>query len=556
MLSRVSEQANESPQRWAAAVVCRFAEATNLSIAGHRFSVHGTGQHALALERMLVAIGARGVRSGEAPDYLFCTGEGVPALTRDGLAPTIEDRDDRRPLLIVDAASVPAAVDDGSFGPLHELRDGLFQTALPGIVVVKLRGQTWDEHDGNAVSRIQWARRFMPITEGIASQLGTMNIVRGVRVGLSMVLEPKTAVLALALRDAGAEVTVFSHPDETDETVAAVLRDAGLRTYADAAAGPREHRELAMAFLAGRPQVLIDDGSHLIRLAHEARPEVLTDMIGAAEETTSGLRPLRRMAEQDVLRIPVIAVNDARSKTLFDNRYGTGQSCLFAILALTEMDLAACTVAVVGYGHVGEGVAHHVRALGGTVVVAEVDPVRALQAVFDGYRVASLIDAVRDAGLVISATGAPDTIGLPILLACARDAVIAVAGGVDQEIAIDDALAAGAVRETIGRKIERFTFPVGSSVVILDDGGCINVTAAEGNPIEIMDLSFAVQLSAIRFLVESAGSLPVGVHPLPREADDAVAASALTSAGIAVDVGPSRGEDVWLSPRFDDGVPS
>jgi adenosylhomocysteinase len=208
---------------------------------------------------------------------------------------------------------------------------------------------------------------------------------------------------------------------------------------------------------------------------------------------------------------------------------------------------------VAGYGHVGEGVAHHVRALGGTVVVAEVDPVRALAAVFDGHRVAPLLDAVATAHLVVSATGVRDTISLAVLQACAHDAVVAVAGGVPQEVAIDDAVAAGARRETIGRKSERFTFPTGSSVVILDDGGCINVTAGEGNPIEIMDLSFAVQLSAIRLLVESAGTLPAGVHRLPPTVDDAVAAAALRSAGVTVDASAAavRPSDGWRSTRFE-----
>jgi len=267
------------------------------------------------------------------------------------------------------------------------LRAGIRATSLPHVVVVRLDDTRRGPHESPAAGRIVWARRFMPASARLAARLAEDGTVRGVRIGVSMVLEPKTAVLALMLRDAGAEVSVFSHPDETDDDVADALREAGLRVHARAAAEPDEHRALALAFLEERPTVLVDDGSHVIRLAHEAAPHLLDGMIGAAEETTSGLRPLRAMAAEGLLRIPVVAVNDARSKTLFDNRYGTGQSCLFTILGLTGLDLFGAAVVVAGYGPVGEGVARHARAFGARVVVAEPDPVRALAATYDGFRV-------------------------------------------------------------------------------------------------------------------------------------------------------------------------
>jgi adenosylhomocysteinase len=374
-----------------------------------------------------------------------------------------------------------------------------------------------------------------------------------------MVLEPKTAVLALLLSDAGADVTVFAHPDETDDAVADALREADITVFARANADADEHRGSALAFLDTRPQLLIDDGSHLIRLAHTDRAELLESLMGAAEETTSGLRPLRVMAESAELRVPVIAVNDARSKTLFDNRFGTGQSCVFTTLDLLDFEAAGSTVVVAGYGHVGEGVAHHASALGAAVIVAELDPVRALQANFAGHRVMPLVEAVSQADIVISATGVRDTISLEVLRACAPDAAIAVAGGVQQEVAIDDAIAAGAVREAIGEKVERFSFPGAGSVLILDEGGCINITAGEGNPIEIMDLSFAVQASALRYLVEHAGNLLPGVYALPADADDDVAALALHAAGVAIDLGESPApadpaSTGWQSQRFSDGA--
>lgn len=544
---RVFEGASRSPRRWAMAVVLSFAETTNLSITARRFDIRGAGPNATALEALLTAVGARRVAAGETPDYLFSSGEGETPLGPAEAVALAANRD--RPLLLVDAA--PDAIAEG-LASTHSLRAGVRATSIPQLVVVRVDNTRHAPNETPAADRIAWARRFMPASGRLAARFAEEGTVRGTRLGVSMVLEPKTAVLALLLQEAGADVSVFAHPDETDDDVAEALRGAGLRVFARSTAGPAEHRELALGFLEERPAVLLDDGSHVIRLAHEAAPQLLTGMIGAAEETTSGLRLLRAMAARGGLRLPVVAVNDARSKTLFDNRYGTGQSCLFTILGLTGLDLDGATVVVAGYGPVGEGVARHARAFGASVVVAELDPVRALAATYDGFRVSRLIDAVASADLVVSATGVRDTIGLEVLQACAQSAVVAVAGGVPQEVAVEAAVAAGATRAAVGWRRERLSFPGGASVELLDDGGCINVTAGEGNPIEIMDLSFAVQLSAIRHLVESAGTLAPGVHPLPAVADDAVAAQVLATSGLRIDEAATAAQSpaATFAPRF------
>jgi adenosylhomocysteinase len=312
-------------------------------------------------------------------------------------------------------------------------------------------------------------------------------------------------------------------------------------------ASPDEHRRLVNEFLDTKPEFLIDDGSHVIRYAHEHRPDVFEHLIGAAEETTSGLRPLRTMAEQGALRIPVIAVNDARSKTLFDNRYGTGQSCVFAILDLVPTDLRRATAVVIGFGDVGAGVAHHLRALGATVVVVEKDAVRALQATFDGYEVRDIIGAAAVADLLVSATGVPNTITVDALRGAKDDCIVAVAGGVEQEVALDAAVAAGAELAPAGRDVETLTFPGGASTRILSHGGCINVTAAEGNPIDIMDLSFAVQLQAVRQFFESDPPSP-GVYPLRDDLDREVAAIALGREPEAPNETNETGD--WHTTRF------
>ncbi|MBF4576951.1 adenosylhomocysteinase [Frondihabitans sp. VKM Ac-2883] len=461
---------------FSSAAVRRFARATNQVIAGKTFRIRAT---APALDRLLRDLGARPAAAGHDADL-----DWLAAIDHDA-EPTI---------------------------------------ALPDR--------------GDARGRIDWARRHMTVSGRLAAALTHDGILRGVRIGIAMVLEPKTAVLALLLRDAGAEVVVYAHADETDDEVADALRTQGLEVFADSRATLAEQRALAVQLLDRRPAILLDDGSHVIRLAHEIGHPALDTMVGAAEETTSGLRPLRILARRNELVIPVIAVNDARTKTYFDNRYGTGQSCVFAILDLLDTlpetpVRAGSRATVAGFGPVGEGVAQVLAALGLTVTVAETDPVRALQAVYAGYDVAELTVAASQSDLIVSATGIRETLSLEVLRAAREGAVVAVAGGVDQEVAIDAAAEAGATREPVVPKIERLTISGGPSLLLLDDGGCINITAAEGNPIEIMDLSFAVQLEAVRMLVDSGSTLEPGVHALGPKADRVIATEALAAQGIA-----------------------
>lgn len=464
-------------------LVRRFARDTNLLVAGRTFDVIGEGDVPDELRTLLVRLGAR-------------VGDGAVAF--------------------VPGEEAEILLDGAPFPP----REG-------------------------ADDRIDFAGDHMPVSRDIAARLRDTGAVRGVRIGIAMVLEPKTAQLALLLRDAGAEVAVYAHPDEIDVDVAAALRARGIPVDGDPALSGVAEREAAVAFLRRGHELLLDDGSHLIRLAHEA--DVLAGLRGAAEETTSGLTPLRRMAAEGALRIPVIAVNDAPMKTAFDNRYGTGQSCVFAIadvLDVAGIGIRDQPAVVVGYGPVGEGVAAHLRALGAAVGVTETDPVRALRAAHDGYATGLLSDLAPNA-LVVSATGAPHAIDAETLRA-AR--VVAVAGGVPEEVDLDPTSLqpvshAGAVLPHLEQ--------VGDGALLVARGGCVNLAAAEGNPIEIMDLSFAVQLSAVEQLL--ASPLPAGVHPFPGDADELVARAALAARGEAVDVRSTaqrRAQQDWRSPRY------
>ncbi|WAC70180.1 adenosylhomocysteinase [Microbacterium sp. SL75] len=431
-------------------------------------------------------------------------------------------------------AGRPFAVTGTGADALHDLLAGLGGIPSPipdpgriefdlDAEQVLLDGKPLPER-GDAAGRIAFARQHMPVAAALAERLD----LTGLRVGVAMVLEPKTAVLSLLLRERGAEVSVYAHPDEIDVAVADELRAQGFAVTADPALAGPDERAAALAFLRAGLDVLLDDGAHLIRLAHEDDPALVDGWIGACEETTSGLTPLRRMQDAGILRCAVMAVNDARTKTMFDNRYGTGQSCVFAIADLLEERGIALTdqpALVLGYGPVGRGVAAHLRALGVEVRVAETDPVRALEARHDGLVTGRALELAGGA-LVVSATGVPSTV-TPEIAAVAR--VIAVAGGVPGEVS--DA----------------------GGALVLGGGGAVNITAAEGNPIEIMDLSFAVQLAALGELLERRPE--PGVHALGPEVDELVARTALAVRGAGID--PPRdldpdGVDDWRSPRYRD----
>ena len=377
--------------------------------------------------------------------------------------------------------------------------------------------------------RIAWARMHMPVTEAAVRRIA--HLLPGRRIGLALVLEPKTAALALMLAEAGAEVCVFGHASETRDDVADALRRAGLKVFADSQASPEQEEALARDFLAEDNEYLLDDGSHLIRMAHDPSraPTALSALRGAAEETTSGLRPLRDFP----LRIPVIASNEARSKTLFDNAYGTGQSCWTTILDIIDpagigAPIPGMAVGVIGYGDVGKGCARFGRALGAKVSVVELDPVRALQARMDGFAVAALSEVASTAGLLMSATGEPSTIPLSALEALPKDAIVTVAGGVVGEVEVEQALAAGwTLTEAGDPHVQRLASPAGKSLRILENGEGINYTAGEGNPIEIMDMSFGVQVAALTELLTRGEELSPGLHNLPVQADNAVAQAAL-----------------------------
>lgn len=469
-----------------------YARATNMLIAGRRFVTSDP-----ELTSLLEAFGAQVIT----PD---CS-EDSPS-TPSGLETVFDLSDQAHP----HPGAITVVAPGGSFQGVY----------APDASPISGPGDT---------GRIAWARMHMPVTEAAVRRIA--HLLPGRRIGLALVLEPKTAALALMLSEAGAEVSVFGHASETRDDVADELRREGLKVFADSQASPEQEEALARDFLAENNEYLLDDGSHLIRMAHDPgrAPTALSALHGAAEETTSGLRPLRHFP----LHIPVIASNDARSKTLFDNAYGTGQSCWTTVLDIIDPDglgapIPGMRVGIIGYGDVGKGCARFARALGARVSVVELDPVRALQARMDGFTVAALGEVASTAGLLMSATGEPSTIALSALEALPKDAIVTVAGGVVGEVEVEQALAAGwTLNEAGSAHIQHLSDPNGKSLRLLEKGEGINYTAGEGNPIEIMDMSFGVQVAALTELLLHGDELEPGLHNLPVHADNAVAQAAL-----------------------------
>ncbi len=351
---------------------------------------------------------------------------------------------------------------------------------------------------------------------------------------MGLVLEPKTANLALALQHAGAQVSVHCRGRLTTDAVARALEAAGLQVYAERAATQDRDIELARGFFQTRPDILLDDGAELIRMAHREYPDLVEDMLGAAEQTTSGIRALRAMHEQGALKLPVIAVGDSRITYLFENVYGTGQSCVMALLDITNLQIAGRVVMVVGYGWVGQGVARHAAALGARVVVSEIDAVRALQALHDGHRVQSLSDAAPHAEIVFAATGVAGAVTRAHIEGMQDGVILCTAGGGAFELPMDYLNALGTATE-VRPSVTEYSTPVGKTVLVIGQGDCLNCSDAEGNPIEVMDLTLSLQALVAERIAAEGRSRPPGVYPVGPQIESAVTQGRLRHEGATLE---------------------
>ncbi len=381
--------------------------------------------------------------------------------------------------------------------------------------------------------RIEWARRHMPVLHRLLEERLSDGALNGRKVAVVVHLEAKTACLVLALQEAGAQVVAAgSNPLSTQDAVCAALVERGVEVHARHGVSQDEFTADLLAVAETGPELVIDDGLELTRRTAEHRPGVYAQLQGVSEETTTGVARLRALEAEGRLPFPAIAANDAKCKHMFDNPYGTGQTTLTALLALTNVLAAGREFCVVGYGWVGKGLARAADGLGGRVTVVELDPVRALTAHMDGYRVASLANALPDADVVLTATGLIEVIGAGAFPALKDGVLLANAGHHDREIDVP-ALAAKA-DEVIEARPKVKTYVLGDRRVnVLVDGALVNIAGLDGNPIEIMDLSFSVQALSVHLL--ASGGVPPGLNRFPDELDDLIARTKLATLGIELD---------------------
>jgi adenosylhomocysteinase len=392
---------------------------------------------------------------------------------------------------------------------------------------------------------IDWARRHSPVLDGFVRHRLADGILQGRRVAVVVHLEAKTAFLATVLADAGAEVVVAgSNPWTTRDDVAAALVERGIEVHSSRRSSIDQWEIDLMAVADTSPELIVDDGAELTVRISRDRPELYTRLSGVSEETTTGVTRLRQLEDAGRLPMPAVAANDAACKHMFDNRYGTGQSTIQAILQLTNLRLQGKRVAIVGYGWVGRGIAGYVHNLGGRVLVVETDPIKALEAHTDGHEVASLREALAGADLVITATGGMRAIDRSHFDAIAPSAVLANVGHHDLEIDVPALEEVASAIDEVRPGVTRYLLEEGKPVYLLSGGALVNIAGGLGHPIEIMDLSFSVQAMGCHLLAK--GNLSAGVHQFPPELDREIATAKLNSRGIFLDPMETAQQDTLL----------
>ncbi|MDV2989844.1 MAG: adenosylhomocysteinase [Dehalogenimonas sp.] len=384
--------------------------------------------------------------------------------------------------------------------------------------------------------RIAWAGREMPVLKLIAERFEKEQPFKGVRIAACLHVTTETANLALTLKAGGADLILCgSNPLSTQDDAAAALDAYGIPTHAIKGEDDATYYKHIMSALEVQPQLTVDDGADLVTTLHTKRTELLSGVIGGTEETTTGVIRLQAMAADGALKYPIIAVNDAKTKHLFDNRYGTGQSTLDGITRATNVLWAGKKAVVVGYGWCGHGLALRASGMGSHVIVVEVDPVRALEAVMDGFAVMPMEDAARIGDIFVTVTGDKNVIDANDFAVMKNGAIMANSGHFNSEINIPALETMAAGKRTLKPYVEEYLMPDGRKLYLLGEGRLINLAAAEGHPASVMDMSFANQALGLEYLVKNRGQLSAGVYPVPADLDDNVAALKLTSLGVTID---------------------
>ncbi|MDD6880076.1 MAG: adenosylhomocysteinase [Firmicutes bacterium] len=399
--------------------------------------------------------------------------------------------------------------------------------------------------------KIQWVKDNMPLLRGLEEEFTKTKPFEGVKISLSVHLEAKTAYLCLVLAAGGAQMSVTgSNVLSTQDDVAAALADAGLKVYAFHGATQEEYARHIEMCLEHKANIIIDDGGDLVTCLHERRPDLMEEVWGGCEETTTGVIRLKAMEKAGVLKFPMVAVNDADCKHLFDNRYGTGQSTWDSIMRNTNLIVAAKTVVVVGYGWCSRGIAMRAAALGAKVIVTEINPVKAIEAKMDGFEVMTMAKAAPYGDIFVSATGCCKTITTDHMMTMKDGAILTNAGHFDCEIDMA-ALEKFAVEKKERRNnIMGYKLPNGKWVNVIGEGRLVNIAAADGHPAEIMDMSFAVQAMSASYIKDNYKNLENKVIDVSREIDDVIARRKLAAWDIEIDKLTAEQEEYLNSWKF------
>jgi len=400
------------------------------------------------------------------------------------------------------------------------------------------RGDVRDRALANeGIRRIEWAAREMPVIALIRERFRREQPLNGVRVGACLHITSETANLLIALKEGGAEVTACaSNPLSTQDDVAAALNvEYGITTFAIKGEDHETYYRHINAVLDARPQLTMDDGCDLVATIHKERTDLIPGVIGGTEETTTGVVRLHGMDKDGALKFPIVAVNDADTKHMFDNRYGTGQSTLDGVIRATNILLAGKNVVVAGYGWCGRGVASRARGMGAQVIVTEVDAIRALEAVMDGFRVMSMMEASAVGDIFITLTGDINVLDRPHLEAMKDGAILCNSGHFNDEINIGALESISEGQRPVREFVQEYRLGNGRKLFLLGEGRLINLTAAEGHPASVMDMSFANQALSAEHIVINASKLKPGVYGVPREIDEEIARLKLNAMGIGID---------------------
>ena len=394
--------------------------------------------------------------------------------------------------------------------------------------------------------KIKWVERNMPVLRGIGKDFAAEKPFAGLKIALSVHLEAKTAYLCRVLEMGGAEMYVTgSNPLSTQDDVAAALARGGMQVFARYGCDMEEYEECLCRVLEAGPHIIIDDGGDLVHLMHTRYTHLIPHVLGGCEETTTGIHRLRAMAREGSLRFPMVMVNEADCKHMFDNRYGTGQSVWDGINRTTNLIVAGKYVVVSGYGWCGKGVSLRAKGLGAKVIVTETDPVRALEAVMDGYEVMPMAAAARLGDLFITVTGCSGVITAEHFETMKDGAILTNAGHFDVEVDMAGLEKLAVEKYEARHNIQGYVLPSGKTLFTIAEGRLVNLAAGDGHPAEIMDMSFAVQALSAEYLAKNQGRLQPGVIPVPRELDEAVARRKLSAMGVEIDA-LSREQEEYL----------